>query len=453
MKKGRGQFVTKLGVIAATVGSAVGLGNIWRFPYEAGVNGGGAFLVVYLLCVFVIGVPAMIAEFSIGRASHSNARNAFRALKPGGRYHYVAYLGILGAVLILSFYSVVAGWIVEYLYQAAAGGLSGLSAGELARAFGEFTADPVRSVLWTLLFLAVNHIVTSRGVERGIERVSNVLMPLLFLILIALCVKSLTLSRATEGLNFLFNADFSKLTPGVVLGAMGQAFFSLSLGATVLMTYASYFSDSTPLVRSATVIAALDTVVALLAGIIIFPAVFSFGLEPTAGPKLVFETLPAVFLQMPGGSLWLVAFFALLFFASLTSTISMSETAISFLSEERGLSRGAATGVTTGVAMALGAVCALSFGVLGGLKIFGLTVFELFDFVASNIILPIGGMGCSLFVGWVVDRKIVDAQLTNFGQRRITLAAPIRFCMRFVAPVCIALIFLYGLGLLGFVAG
>lgn len=439
--------MTRLGVIAATVGSAVGLGNIWRFPYEAGANGGGAFLVVYLACVFVIGIPAMISEFVIGRATHSNARKAMRALKPGGKFHWVAYLGIVGSVMILSFYSVVAGWIVEYLYQAATGGLSGHNAQELAQIFGDFTADPFRSVLWTLLFLAINYLVLRRGVKDGIEKISNIMMPVLFLILLVFCVRSLTMPGATQGVEFLFHPDFSKLSPKMVLGAMGQAFFSLSLGVTVLMTYASYFSDETPLVRSATVIAVLDTVVAVLAGIIIFPAVFSFGLEPTAGPKLVFETLPSIFLQMPGGYFWLVAFFVLLFFASLTSTISMSETAISFLSEERRMSRSSATGVTILVAMVLGSVCALSFGVLSGFKVFGLTAFDLFDYITSNIVLPIGGMAFSLFVGWVVDRKIVENQLTNFGERHITLHKPIFFCIRFVAPVGIALIFLYGLGL------
>lgn len=446
METKRGQFVTKIGVVAATVGSAVGLGNIWRFPYEAGSNGGGAFMVIYLACVFILGIPVMIAEFVIGRGTHSNPKRALKSLSKNGKFHWVAYGGIVASIMILSFYSVVAGWIVEYLVQAISGGLTGHTPEEFSLIFNEFTASPVRSVAWTLLFLLLNFLVLRRGVERGIERVSNILMPILFLLLIIFCINSLSLPGAARGMDFLFNPDFSKLTPSVVLGAMGQAFFSLSLGLTCLLTYASYFSDSTRLVRSATIIAILDTAVAVLAGIIIFPAVFSFNVEPTAGPTLVFETLPSVFQQMPCGYFWAVAFFALLFFASLTSTISMSEISISFFQEEWSLSRTKATGLNTIAAMFFGTLCALSFGVLSHLTIFGMTFFDLFDFVSSNILLPIGGMTLSLFVGWWVDRRFVDQQLTNNGALRVSMVAPIRFCMRFVAPICIALVFLYGLG-------
>ena len=446
----RVQFVTKMGVIAATVGSAVGLGNIWRFPYEAGEHGGGAFLVLYLVCVLLLGIPVMIAEFVIGRSTHRNSLSAIKMLKPGSKYHNVSYIGILASLMILSFYSVVAGWILEYLYQSIVGGLSGHTAQEYAEIFSGFTASPYRSVIWTTLFLMLNFLVLRRGIEKGIERLSNIMMPILFAILIVFCVNSLLLPDSSKGLNFLFNPDFTKITPKVVLGAMGQAFFSLSLGLTCLLTYASYFSDKTPIVRSATIVAILDTIVAILSGIIIFPAVFSFGLEPAAGPKLVFEILPGIFQQIPGGYFWSIAFFLLLFFASITSTISMSEISIAYFVEVRKMSREKATITNTMIALLFGSLCALSFNVLGDFRIFGMTLFEFFDYISSNILLPLGGLLLALFVGWIVDRKIVDEQLTDFGERRITLKYPIYFCIRFVAPVCILLIFLFGLGLLKF---
>lgn len=444
----RAQFVTKMGVIAATVGSAVGLGNIWRFPYEAGVHGGGAFLILYLICVFLLGIPVMIAEFVIGRSTHSNALAALEKLKPGSCLSKVSYIGIVASLMILSFYSVVAGWIMEYLFQAVTGGLSGHTSEEYATLFSTFTVNPWRSVMWTLIFLLANFMVLRRGIEKGIERISNIMMPVLFVMLLVFCVNSLFMPQAKKGLDFLFNPDFSQITPKVMLGALGQAFFSLSLGLTCLLTYASYFSDKTPLVRSATVVALLDTLVAILSGIIIFPAVFSFDMEPTAGPKLVFQILPEIFQQLPGGYLWSVAFFLLLFFASITSTISMSEISITYFVEAHKMSRSRATGLNTVIAMTFGTLCALSFGVLSDFKVFGMTLFELFDYVSSNIMLPIGGVMLSVFVGWIVDKKVVEEQLTDYGARKITLMRPIRFCIRYVAPLCISLIFLYGLGVL-----
>ena len=444
----RAHFVTKMGVIAATVGSAVGLGNIWRFPYEAGVHGGGAFLILYLICVFLLGIPVMIAEFVIGRSTHSNALAALEKLKPGSCLSKVSYIGIVASLMILSFYSVVAGWIMEYLYQAVTGGLSGHTSEEYATLFSTFTVNPWRSVMWTLIFLLANFMVLRRGIEKGIERISNIMMPVLFVMLLVFCVNSLFMPQAKKGLDFLFNPDFSQITPKVMLGALGQAFFSLSLGLTCLLTYASYFSDKTPLVRSATVVALLDTLVAILSGIIIFPAVFSFDMEPAAGPKLVFQILPEIFQQLPGGYLWSVAFFLLLFFASITSTISMSEISITYFVEAHKMSRSRATGLNTVIAMTFGTLCALSFGVLSDFKVFGMTLFELFDYVSSNIMLPIGGVMLSVFVGWIVDKKVVEEQLTDYGARKITLMRPIRFCIRYVAPLCISLIFLYGLGVL-----
>ncbi len=284
-----------------------------------------------------------------------------------------------------------------------------------------------------------------RGVQKGIEKVSNILMPVLFVILVLFCINSLTLPGAREGLEFLFVPDFSKVNSDVLLGALGQAFFSLSLGLGTMLTYASYFSDRTPLVKSASTTAVLDTFVAILAGIIIFPAVFSFNAEPAAGPKLVFEVLPSIFHQMPFGVVWSTLFFFLLFLASLTSTISMSEISIAFFTEQLGMSRRIATLVNTGIAIVFGTLCALSFGTLNDFTIFGKTIFDLFDYVSSNILLPLGGMLISIFVGWVLDKKIVKAQLQGAGTLLPWVFNVIVFSLRYIAPIGIALVFLAGL--------
>lgn len=447
MSEKRAQFATRLGVIATTVGSAVGLGNIWRFPYEAGVHGGGAFLLIYIGFIFLVGVPVICAEFIMGRSTRSNIFGAYRKLHGARAWSAVGYMGILASVMILSFYSVVAGWTLEYFVQSVTGALESADDSTRHAAFDTFSTG-WRPLMWTIVFLAVNGCILLRGVQKGIERVSNLLMPILFVILMAFCINSLLLPGAGEGLSFLFSPDFSQVTPQVVLGALGQAFFSLSLGLGTMLTYASYFSYSTPLMKSATLTAVLDTCVAILAGIIIFPAVFSFGGEPAAGPKLVFEVLPAIFHQLPLGVVWSSLFFFLLFVASLTSTISMSEMCIAFLTEHLGMSRREATLVNTSIAMVFGSLCALSFGCLDHVKIFGLTIFNLFDYVTSNVMLPLGGMVISIFVGWVVDRKIVKAQLRGAGTLSPWLFGAIVFCLRYVAPSCILLVFLAGLGVI-----
>lgn len=446
--KERALFATKIGVIAATVGSAVGLGNFWRFPYEAGTHGGGAFLLVYLGCVLLIGIPVMCAEFIIGRGTHKNISGALKQLLPGTKYYRFSFIGITASILILSFYSVVAGWTMEYALQALLGNLSASDSAAYSERFNQFCSSNWRPLMWTLIFLFVNAMIILRGVQKGIERISNILLPLLFLMLVAFAVNSLTLPGAADGLRFLFSPDFSQITPSVILGAMGQAFFSLSLGLSCLLVYSSYFSDSTKLVRSASIIAVLDTVVAVMSGVVIFPAVFSFGAEPSQGPKLVFEVLPSIFAMMPGGYLWAVLLFVLLFFASITSSISMSEISIAYFTEEFSMSRTRATCTLTVIAVVLGACCALSFGMLSDFTIAGMTVFDLFDFVSSNVLLPIGGFLFSIYVGWILDRKMVKNQLTNGGKIKVYSYRLIIFSMRWVAPIAILLIFLCGLNIL-----
>ena len=446
----RAQFSTRIGVIATTVGSAVGLGNIWRFPYEAGNNGGGAFLLCYLLCIVALGIPVLCAEFAIGRTTRSNIFGAFRNLKATGSWHIVGYIGIVASIMILSFYSVVAGWTMEYIYQSIIGGLT--LSGETAfhNHFTSFSTSNWRPIFWTVIFLLCNYIIVVRGVKKGIEKMSNIMMPALFILLMIFCINSLMMPKAGEGLTFLFSPDFSKITPKVIVSALGQAFFSLSLGLGTMMTYGSYFSKNTRIVRSATITASLDTLVAILAGIIIFPAVFSFGMSPVQGPALVFEVLPSIFAQMPGAQIWSILFFFLLFLASLTSTISMSEVSIAFFTEEKKMSRTKASTIKLILALCGGILSALSFGYFSDKSLFGLCridFFSFFDFTSSNILLPLGGMFISIFAGWILDRSNLKDSLTNNGKIGVRTFSLLVYCLKFIAPIGILLIFLLGLGI------
>lgn len=446
-KSERAIFATKFAAIATTVGSAVGLGNIWRFPYEAGVHGGGAFMLCYMAFVFLIGVPVLYSEFYIGRAARANVFGAYRKFSPKGQWHLAGYIGILASLLILSFYSVVAGWTIEYCLASVFGQLD---FSDSATGHGQFLTLTTgwRPIIWTVIFLFCNFFILIRGVTKGIEKASNILMPILFLLLVAFCINSFTLPGFKEGINFLFHPDFSAITPGVLLGAMGQAFFSLSLGLGCMMTYASYFNKETKLGRTAVTTAMLDSLVAILAGVIIFPAVFSFGLSPEAGPTLVFEVLPYIFSQLPGGVVWSTLFFLLLFLASLTSTVSMSEISITYFCEEKRMSRKKATIISSAIALVGGLLCALSFGPLSDFSIFGLTIFNLFDYLSSNICLPVGGMICSLFAGWVVKKQLITDQFKqNPANPSIGVRVLLLF-LRWICPAAIFIIFLNSIGLL-----
>lgn len=441
-------FATRMGAIAAAVGSAVGLGNIWRFPYEAGVNGGGAFILVYIVCILIMGIPVILSEFVIGRSTHSNMKAALMRLSPGKKYYLFTYICILGSFVVIGFYSVVCGWIIEYLYQAALGHLHGHTPEEYNSMFTALVSDPWRCVGWTVIFLVLNFLVMSRGIEKGIERVASIMMPLLFLILIIFCVNSLLLPGAADGLKFLFYPDFSQLTMRGVLDAFGQAFLSLSIGISCLVTYSSYFKDDTSLTRDATTVAVLDTLVAILSGVMIFPAVFSFNVEPTAGPRLIFEVLPGIFQQMPGGYVWALLFFLLVFFASLTSTISLSEIPITFMIEEHKLTRPHAIVWTAIFTFALAVLAALSFNVLDDVKVFGKSIFDAMDYAASNVFMLLGGLFTAVYVGWILDRKVVHEQMTNNGRLKGAMEPYLIFCLRYVAPVSIFFIFLYLTGII-----
>lgn len=446
-KKERAVFATQFGAVATTVGSAVGLGNIWRFPYEAGVHGGGAFLICYLVFIILIGLPLLCAEFVMGRGTRSNVFGAYRNLAPGKHWDYFGVLGIVASLIITCFYAVVAGWTAEFCLASITGELNFETSEQAHEVFGRLTSGG-NSVVWTIIFLVFNFLILYGGVTKGIERASNIMMPIFFLLLIAFCVNSFTLQGFSEGMRYLFYPDFSMITPSVVLGALGQAFFSLSLGLGCMMTYASYFSEKNKLGKTAFTTAALDTLVAILAGVIIFPAVFSFGISPEAGPTLVFEVLPNIFNQLPGGSLWSTLFFFLLFLASLTSIVSMSEISISYFCEEKKMTRTAATLVSTSISMVGGVLCALSFGPLADYTIFGFNLFDLFDYVSSNIAMPLGGLGCSIFVGWWINKKFIKDQMTDNGTIKFRLLGCLVFLLRWVCPLAICIVFLNSIGII-----
>ena len=449
----RGNFGSKLGIILATAGSAVGLGNVWRFPFMAGHNGGAAFIVIYFGCILLLGIPGMVSEFVIGRHSQANAARAYHHISGKQKlWQLVGYLGILTSTIILGFYAVVAGWCLQYLYASLAGHLSG-DANYVLDYFHTFSSHPLKPCLWAVAFILITHMVIVRGVQKGIERASKLLMPLLMVLLVTIVIASCSLPGAMAGVEFLLKPDFTKVSSSVMLEALGQAFFSLSLGTACLCTYASYFKRDTNLLRSAGQIALLDTLIAILAGLMIFPAAFSVGVEPDSGPSLIFITLPNVFQQafasMPAvGYVIGVLFYALLVFAALTSTISMHEIGTAFFSEELHLSRGKAAWILTIACSVLAIGCSLSVGAVDEIALFGMSLLDFCDYITAQIMLPLGAFLTSLFVGWFVDQQLLHDEFTNNGTVSVRFFRIYQFSVRFVVPLCIALIFLHQFGIL-----
>ena len=449
------EFASKIGLIAATVGSAIGLGNVWRFPAETQANGGAAFLLIYIACVLLLGVPVMLGEFSLGRGGRSDAVGVFRRLSPGSNWWVVGAGGILASYLIAIFYMVVAGWTLEYLVSSISGWLypshvaSTLTQGVEVADHTRYTsamqlliAGTWQPLVATWAIIALNIVILLRGVQKGIERLSNVLMPLLFLILTALCIVSFTLPGATDGLRFFLYPDFSKITPAVIINALGQTFFSLSLGMGILITYASYYPSDTRLSKTAMTVALLSVFVALLMGCVIFPAVKTFGLEHESlnGAALIFVTLPEVFSRLPLSQLWSTLFFVLLLVAAITSTVSIAEVSIAFLADTFGLKRRNAVLAALLPMLVLSTLCSLSMGPLSEFTLFGLNMFNLLDTVATNILLPVVSIGTCLYVGWFAPRRLLRSQITNRGTIRSVATGVIIFILRWVAPICIALI-------------
>lgn len=441
----RGRFGSKLGVVLASAGSAVGLGNIWRFPTEVGQNGGAAFILVYIAFVLFLALPVMVSEFVIGRSSGANIVHAFRKLAPAKWWMIIGFLGVLGGVLVLSFYSVVAGWTMKYTVDAIAFRINGT---DPALTFNSFVSGTWSPVFYMALFLLLTHLVVIRGIKGGIERYSKLMMPMLLLIIFILVGCSFSMPGSTEGIRFLLMPDFSKVTPYVVLSAMGQAFFSLSVGIGCLATYASYFDKNMNLAGSAFNVCAIDTLVAIISGFIIFPAVFSVeGVQPDAGAGLVFITLPHVFSsafsQMPLlGYVFSTLFYLLLLLAALTSSISMHEICTAFVSEHYNLSRKYSATLVTLVYLVLGTACSLSFGPWKDCTLAGMTIFEWFDFATAMFIMPIGGIFISLFAGWCLKRQLLTDELTNNGALKVRGLKVLIFLIRWVAPVGVGMVFL-----------
>ena len=460
----RGHFATRLGIILATAGSSVGLGNIWRFPVEAGENGGAAFILVYLVCVLLFGIPMMTAEFILGRRTHTDIASAYKQLQPQSHsifhlpfsffnFHLAGYAGILCVTLIFSYYSVVAGWVLHYALQALSGSLFAVT--DTAAAFTTFSTSTWAPLTCTLVIILLTHVIIQRGVQRGIERFSKLLMPLLLLLLLLLAIGSLTMPGAATGVRFLLQPDFLRLTPTVILSALGQAFFSLSIAIGCLSTYASYFRADVPLVRTAASVVGIDTAVAILSGFIIFPAVFSVtDVTPDAGPGLVFVTLPAIFNSLFSnlpvlGLIFSSMFYLLLVLAALTSTLSMHEEVTAFFVDHHHVSRNRSALYVTLIVMVLGTLCSLSFGPLADLSIhfssfnIRLSIFNLFDNLTALYMMPLCGIVLSIFVGWKLPFRLLVEELTNRGTLHLPhpLIRAILFLIRWIAPIAILLIF------------
>ncbi len=448
----RGNFGSRLGIVLATAGSAVGLGNVWRFPYMTGQNGGAAFIMVYLACILLLGIPGMVSEFIVGRHSQTNAARAYASFSRGKAWGLIGILGIITSTIILGFYAVVAGWCLHYLGVSAIGQLKG-DASYVQSYFQTFSCDPVKPATLGVAFILITHFIIIRGVRNGIERASKLLMPLLLILLLILVIASCSLPGAIKGIEFLLKPDFSKVNGKVCLEALGQAFFSLSLGTACLCTYASYFSRQTRLLQSATQIAIIDFLIALMSGLMIFPAAFSVGVQPDSGPSLIFITLPNVFQQafsfMPAlGYVISILFYALLVFAALTSTISMHEIGTAFFHEELHLKRSKAAWVLTIVCSLIAIFCSLSIG-KPDIQVWGKSLMDFCDFVTAQVMLPTGALLTSILVGYFASKKTVREEFTNWETSNSKSYFNFYlFCVRYIVPICILLILMHQFGVI-----
>lgn len=444
----RDSFGSRLGVLLAMAGSAVGLGNLWRFPYLVGENGGAAFIIIYLACVCLICLPIFISEFVIGRRSQKNAYAAFRDLSGGSAWRWVGLMTVIVPLIVASYYCVIGGWAFEYLWKSCTFSFTGGASQEaVSTMFSDFVSSPWGPVIGQTLFLLVTTLIVIIGIKDGIERFSKLMMPILFIIVIAIAVYSSTLPGSGAGFEYLFKPDFSKVDGGSFASALGQAFFSLSLGFGTIMTYASYVDKKDNILFQSTSTAIADTMFALIAGMAIMPAVFAFGINPQSGPGLVFETLPYVFGKMPGGGIVAILFFLALIVAALTSSISMIEVGVAYLIEEKKLKRTTACVVLFLICWILGIFCALSFGPLAEVKLAGRSIFDFFDNLSSNILMTLGSLLTVLFVGWRLKKTDIYEEFTNGG----TLSANVKifgvlwFLIRYVAPIAVIVIFISGL--------
>ena len=443
----RDGFSTKFGVVAAATGSAIGLGNIWRFPYIAGENGGGAFLLVYLGFVLLIGIPVMLSEFSIGRKAQSNAAGSFKILAPGKKWYLVGMMGIVAAFVILAFYSTIAGWTLEYVYQSVINIFAGKTGVPPSEIFQEFHTSTTRPLIWQSIFMVLTAAIILGGVKKGIEKYSKILMPLLLIILIALCARSVSLEGAKDGLKFLFQPDFSKINADVILNALGQAAFSLSVGMGALITYGSYIRKNNNLTKTAFQVSIADVSIAILAGIAIFPAVFAFGVAPESGAGLVFIVLPSVFQQMTGGQIFELMFFLLLAIAALTSAISILEVVVAYFVDEFKIKRKKATILASLSVSIIGVFATLSFSSLESFQFFHKSIFEILEFFAANLLLPLGALLIVMFLGWFYPLKLTKNEITNNGILKVNIFPVFVIIIKFIAPIAITIVFLNGIGI------
>ncbi len=446
------EFASKLGLIAATVGSAVGLGNIWRFPAQTQEGGGSAFLLLYMACVFLLGIPAMLAEFSLGRGTKSDAISSFKVYTPKRPWWLVGYLGVVASLAIIAFYTVVEGWTLEYLYESITGNLfDGVGTTHKETFFtgkmAEYINTDSRLIIFVIVCVAVNALVLLGGVQKGIERLSNWLMPVLFVFLLILMCVSLSLPNAIEGVVYFLQPDFSKINAEVVFGALGQAFFSLSLGILCLVTYASYYPKDTKMPQVSMIVVLSSVLVAVMVGLVIFPAVKSFGLDSGSleGATLVFVTLPDIFSRLPFPQLWAVLFFVLLAVAAITSCVSIAEVPIAVLQDHFKMSRTKAVLIVLIPMMFVSMVTALSFGSLSDLTFFGMTLFDIFDFVSANILLPFISLLVCIYVGWVLPKNFFKDEVSNHGMLRTPLGNISVCLVRYFVPFLTAIVLVYGL--------
>lgn len=440
------QWSSKLGFILAAAGSAIGLGAIWKFPYIAGVSGGGAFFFIFLLFTILLGLPLLLAEFAIGRSTQKDAIESYKKIAPKTKWASIGYLGMITCFILLSFYSVIGGWIILYLVKAMTGGLNGLNQQQYGELFGATISNPLLSVGAHLVFMIITIAVVAKGVQNGIERTSKFMMPALFLLFIVLIVRSLALEGAMEGVRFLFQPDFSKLTSEVILAALGQSFFTLSVGVSVMVTYSSYLPKESNLPQSAISIVSMNIFIVVLAGLAIFPGVFSFGLKPDAGPVLLFNVLPTVFNQMAFGMVFFTAFLLLFLFASLTSAFSMLEIIVSVISKGDTDKRVKWSWIIGILIFAVGVPSALSFGIWSEVSIFGKTIFDAADYLVSNILMPIGALLISIFVPLKMKKTMLYTELAHGSALSKGLFNCWFFLMRYVAPIAIFLVLLDVLG-------
>ncbi|MCC6148090.1 MAG: sodium-dependent transporter [Anaerolineaceae bacterium] len=449
----RGSFATGLGALVATLGSAVGLGNIWKFPYLTGANGGAAFIIIYTLSTLLVGLPVMIAEIMMGRKARANAIGTMQKLSPSKKQPWwiIGAMGALAAFMIMAFYSEVAGWVLAYIFKSLSGQILSTSPEVTSQAFVNLVSDPWQSLFWQWLVLAVVCLILVQGVSKGIEATTKRLIPLLFILLVIVDIRSLTLPGAGEGLRFLFTPDFSKITAVAVLTALGLAFFKLSAGMGTMVTYGSYWPDDQNIPLNTVRIMFSDLFVSILAGLAIFPAVFAFGFEAAAGPSLLFITIPAVFASMPFGNIVMVLFFILAAVAATGAMISLVEVPIAFLNEQFKLSRAKSAVLTTILIALVGSTAALSNSSLADFQLFGMNMFDLYDFVSSNILLPLGGLLVVIFVGWFWGDRKVKAALSNEGTlKNQAIIAAYTVIVKFISPVLLLVVMLRGLNLLPF---